>query len=168
MTALLWNIIGMGKPARVRQLRELMLAEKVDIAGVQKTIKQTFTRQELDAISRGNFTLNWLPTCGHSGGILVGVKLDDKDDEDWFVSDFLIAVTIRERKINFRWVLMVVYGHAQHDLSTDFLTEMATRLSGQILLVVIGGDFSLIREPDDKSSMRADAGLMDSFNTFID
>jgi len=98
MTALLWNIIGMGKPARVRQLRELMLAEKVDIAGVQKTIKQTFTRQELDDISGGNFTLNWLPACGHSGGILVGVKLDDKEEEDWFVGDFLIAVTIRERK----------------------------------------------------------------------
>ena len=48
-----------------------------------------------------------------------------------------------------------------------FLTEMAIRLSGQILLVVIGGDFNLISEPDDKSSMRADAGLMDSFNTFM-
>ena len=89
----------MGKPARVRQLRELMLAEKVDIAGVQKTIKQTFTRQELDAIfGGGNFTRNWLPARGHSRGIFVGVKLDDKEEEDWFVGDFLIAVTIRERK----------------------------------------------------------------------
>jgi len=80
----------------------------------------------------------------------------------------LIAVTIRERKTNFRWVLMTVYGPAQHDLSVDFLTETSGRLNGQTLPVVIGGDFNLIREPDDKSFMRADVGLMNAFNTFIE
>ena len=158
----------MGKPARIRQLREIIIAEKVDIIGMQETIKHTFTRQELETISVGNFTWNWLPARGHSGGILVGVKLDDKEVEDWFVGDFLIAVTIRERKTNFRWVLMTVYGPAQHDLSVDFLTETSGRLNGQTLPVVIGGDFNLIREPDDKSFMRADVGLMNAFNTFIE
>ena len=158
----------MGKPARIRQLREIIIAEKVDIIGMQETIKHTFTRQELETISVGNFTWNWLPARGHSGGILVGVKLDDKEVEDWFVGDFLIAVTIRERKTNFRWVLMTVYGPAQHDLSANFLTEKSGRLNGQTLPVVIGGDFNLIRELDDKSFMRADVGLMNAFNTFIE
>jgi exonuclease III len=39
MKVMIWNIRGMGKKARVRQLKEMISREDVDILGVQETIK---------------------------------------------------------------------------------------------------------------------------------
>jgi len=43
MTTLFWNIRGMGKRSRIRQLKEIIITEKVEIVGIQETIKQDFT-----------------------------------------------------------------------------------------------------------------------------
>jgi hypothetical protein len=39
MKILIWNIRGIGKPARVRQLKEMILQEQVEVVGIQETIK---------------------------------------------------------------------------------------------------------------------------------
>ena len=77
MRVLFWNIRGLGKLARVRQLKELTENEKVDIVGIQETIKQTFSPHDLDSLALGGCLVGiWIPSRGHSGGILVGVKED--------------------------------------------------------------------------------------------
>ena len=48
MKMLFWNIRGMGKLARVRHLKDLMAQEQIDIIGIQETIKQSFSTQELE------------------------------------------------------------------------------------------------------------------------
>ena len=53
MRVLFWNIRGLGKLARVRQLKELVANEKVDIIGIQETIKQTFSPHDLDSLAPG-------------------------------------------------------------------------------------------------------------------
>jgi len=59
MRVLFWNIRGLGKLARVRQLKELVANEKVDIIGIQETIKQTFSPHDLDSLApRGMFSWN--------------------------------------------------------------------------------------------------------------
>lgn len=47
MKFLFWNIRGLGKPARKRQLKELIAKERFDVLGVQETIKKDFTDREL-------------------------------------------------------------------------------------------------------------------------
>jgi exonuclease III len=54
----MWNIRGLGKTARMRQLSELMIKEKVDIVGVQETIKQSFSLRELQRLNQGG-EYNW-------------------------------------------------------------------------------------------------------------
>ena len=69
MKALFWNIRGMGKPSRVRLLKDLISQEQFELVGVQETIKQHFFLQELEALMPGiNFKWNWVPAKGHSGG----------------------------------------------------------------------------------------------------
>ena len=111
---------------------------------------------------------NWLPAKGHLGGIIVGIRDDLKEVEDWFVGEYLIEATIRDRQSNFRWILIVVYGPAQHEQSTDFLSELSARLDNHTLPIIVGGDFNLIRENEDKSSLNGDARLMGAFNAFIE
>jgi hypothetical protein len=63
----------MGQLGRINQLREFLTQERVDIIGIQETIKQEFSVRELNWISSNCcFQWNWIPARGHSGGILLG------------------------------------------------------------------------------------------------
>ena len=54
---------GLGKLARRRQVREYIFQEKVDIVGLQETVKEEFTSGFLQELSGGlNFSLE-LATC---------------------------------------------------------------------------------------------------------
>jgi len=57
----------------------------------------------------------WIPSRGHSGGILVGVKEDILQVENWDLGETFVGVTVRHRLSNFRWDVLVVYGPANHD-----------------------------------------------------
>lgn len=59
MKALFWNIGGMGKKAKVGQLKDILMTEKVDIVGIQETIKHDFTDYDLNAlVPGGDFVWN--------------------------------------------------------------------------------------------------------------
>lgn len=123
MKILIWNIRGMGNPARVRQLKEIVKEQRCEIVGVQETIKQAFSDIELRALTPGqDFRWKWLPAQGHSGGILVGVKDDVLQVEDWVTGSHFVGVQVRNRLSNFRCKLLVVYGPADHSLSRGFFT----------------------------------------------
>jgi len=48
MKMVFWNIRGMGKLARASHLKDLVAQEQIDIIGIQETIKQSFSTQELE------------------------------------------------------------------------------------------------------------------------
>jgi hypothetical protein len=51
------NIRGLGKPARMRQLSELIIKEKVDVVGVQETIKQSFSLRDMQRLNQGESSI---------------------------------------------------------------------------------------------------------------
>jgi hypothetical protein len=62
MRALIWNFRGFGSKDRKRQLREFLRKEEVDIIGLQETIWQTFSKEELNGLTGSKlFTWCWLP-----------------------------------------------------------------------------------------------------------
>ena len=88
----------MGKLSRIRQLKELLAQEKVDIVGLQETIRKDFSPRELESLTPGkHFVWNWILAVGHSGGILVGVKNDILEIEGWELGTFFVSATIRNR-----------------------------------------------------------------------
>jgi exonuclease III len=103
-----------------------MATERIDIVGIQETIKQQFTDIELENLApRRGFTWNWVAAKGHSGGgILLGVKEDGLQVEDWYEGEFYIATKIRNRIDNWRWNVVVLYGPADHSHSRRFLDEI--------------------------------------------
>jgi len=140
MRFLVWNVRGLGKPARRRQIREYIWQENIDVVGLQETIKEDFSPQLLQEIDGGlNFVWHWVPSRGRSGGILMGVKGDVLELEEYSMGDYHIQMTIRNKLNNFRWVSMCVYGPAQHDKSRDFIDELTTTCSQCALPLVMGG-----------------------------
>jgi exonuclease III len=139
MKFLSWNIRGMGQLGRINQLREFLTQEKVDIIGIQETIKQEFSVRELNWISSNCcFQWNWIPARGHSGGILLGVKEDSLEVENWENFNFAIKATVRNKFSNYRWVVLCVYGPAQHHQSASFLQELSEICERETLPVVLG------------------------------
>ena len=158
----------MGNKERINQLRGYISQEKIDIIGIQETIKQDFSNKELRSLDGDNkFLWKWLPAKGHSGGILMGVKGDSLEVEDWECFTYAIKAVIRDRVSNFRWCVITVYGPANHQFSKEFLVELSDICRNEILPVILGGDFNLIREVSEKNSLLYDHKLMDSFNDFI-
>lgn len=169
MKILFWNIRGFGRPARRRQIREYIMEESLDIVGLQETIKQDFSQKDLqEIVNNVCFRWSWLPATGHSGGILVGVKEDILEVEQEDKGVFYVSLVIRNRLTNVRWELITVYGPANHSLSADFISELSRKCLTTDLPLIIGGDFNMIREVEDKSNGTADRKLMEKFNFFID
>jgi hypothetical protein len=65
-------------------------------------------------------------------------------------------MTIRDRRTNFKWVMITVYGPVNHELSGVFLEEIGDVQNQSALPVLIGGDFNLIREASNKNSDNID------------
>lgn len=168
MKILFWNIRGMGRVARRRQLREIVLYEKVDVVGIQETIKKEFSQKELRSlVGDTHFSWNWLPAVGHSGGILMGVKQGILEVEDYDTGKHYLSMVIKDKQHNFKWELIVVYGPAHHGLAPSFLQELNQKCKQTNLPKVLGGDFNLIRRAEDKNSSNLNFPLIHLFNDFI-
>lgn len=125
----------------------------MDIIGVQETIKKYFYDQELKGYTEGQpFFWDWIPTQGHSGGILLGIKDDRLEIEGWHKGRFYMGADIRDKLTNFRWRLGIMYGPTDHEMSEDFLKDLGDFYNSSHLPIVLGGDFNLIRDLKDKSN----------------
>lgn len=168
MRFLFCNVRGLGKGRRRRQVKEYIDEHNLEVVGLQETVRETFTDRELLEIAGSrNFSWKWAPAKGRSGGILMGLNQDSLELEDFDIKDFCVVMSIRDRRSNFRWVMVTVYGPVDHGLSREFLEELGTVCSQSLLPIILGRDFNLIREEDDKNSETVSFQLMDIFNEFI-
>ncbi|KAE8793755.1 hypothetical protein D1007_31590 [Hordeum vulgare] len=167
MKLLCWNIRGFGLSGRRRQLIEYLRQEEIDIVGLQEMIRQDFSMLELKSLSRHQFTWQWLPTTGHSGGILLGVREDAFWVEDMDRGEFFMSMAITDRQAHLSWEVIIVYGPADHGRSVEFLAELRNKVERCTTPVVVAGDFNLIRWASDKSSPNVDRPRMRLFNDCI-
>jgi hypothetical protein len=69
---------------------------------------------------------------------------------------------------SFKWALVAVYGPAQDDQKTLFLTELVNTCSNENLPVLIGGDFNILRSPEEKNNGNYNDRWPFLFNVVID
>jgi hypothetical protein len=82
--------------------------------------------------------------------------------------DFYVKFTLRCKNDGFKFVLYTVYGPAQYQNKQTFLIELANTYSKESLPYLIGGDFNIMRRPEDKSSGVFDLKWPNLFNAFIE
>ncbi|KAE8820033.1 hypothetical protein D1007_02000 [Hordeum vulgare] len=135
--------------------------------GLEETIRHDFSMHELQRLSRHQFACQWLPATGHSGGILLGVREDAFSVEDMDRGKFFLSMSVTDRRVHLSWDVIIVYGPVDHGRSADFLTELKNKVERCTTLVVVAGDFNLIRWASDKSSPNVDQARMRLFNDCI-
>lgn len=127
---------------------------KVDFLGLQETMRDQFSRNDLQGIcARRYFHWHHVPARGKSGGLLLGVNyttLDVISQED---GEYYIKMTVQEVKNRFIWDLIVVYGDAQPSGKAKFLAELSRIFQDSVNPILIGGDFNIIRKASEKKNL---------------
>ena len=114
------------------------------------------------------FFWHWVPPRGRSGCILLGVDLSVFVVESTQVGDFFVKFIVKNKCDGFRWVLMAVYGAAQPEHKDSVLAEFVNTCSSETLPLVVGGDFNIIRSPEEKNNDRFDSRWSLLFNACIE
>jgi hypothetical protein len=114
-----------------------------------------------------HFGWRWLPSFGHSGGILVGAKLDVFDIIAFDVGLFFASLVVCPRQLNCLWEIIVVYGLADHSFSQPFLDKLSSKIASVNLPLIVGGDFNLLLHPSDKNNNNFSWLQVEAFNDFI-
>lgn len=86
-----------------------------------------------------DFAWKWIPGRGHSGGIMLGVKVESFEVEQMELASHFLGCLVRNRLTNFRFWVINVYGPAQHDLSEDFILELSKFGDSETLPILMGG-----------------------------
>ena len=82
--------------------------------------------------------------------------------------EFFIHFKLRHKEDDFKFNLISVYGPAQLDQKPNFLSEMVRVCSKEALPIIIGGDFNIIRRPDEKNNDNYSDRWPFMFNAVID
>jgi hypothetical protein len=130
-----------------------MRSNRLDILGLQETIRQDFTTAELLSLEcSGQFAWNWLLANVHSGSMLLGFRDECFEVGEWRKGTIFISAKILQRNINMIWCFMLVYGLADHGRMGELLGELERAVAGCQVPQVVAGDFNLIRSAGDKSN----------------
>ena len=89
---------------------------------------------------------------GRFEGMLLGINLLTFDIGEIEEGEFFVKFKIRNKDDGFQWLLVSVYGAAQPSLKESFLTELAHLCAKELLPMILGGDFNIIRGPREKSN----------------
>jgi hypothetical protein len=82
--------------------------------------------------------------------------------------DFYVKFMLRDKLDGFKFVLYGVYGPTRQNRKEAFLLELAHICSRESLAFVIGGDFNIMRHPDDKNTDNFDTRWPNLFNVVIE
>ena len=81
--------------------------------------------------------------------------------------DYHIKFQLRNKNDGFQWNLIAVYGAAQDEHKQSFLTEIVQCCQNESLPFLMGGDFNIIRGPNEKNNDRYDDRWPSLFNAVI-
>jgi exonuclease III len=141
---------------------------QLDFIAIMETKRNNFTVSELAHFcANKNYTWNWSPTRGRSGGIILGVNIENFDVQGVALGNFHVKLHLKNKIDNFEWVLVAVYGAAQDEEKSIFLQELVQTCRVENLPIMVGGNFNIIRSPREKNNSRYEDRWPFLFNAVI-
>jgi hypothetical protein len=82
--------------------------------------------------------------------------------------DRCVKFYVESKSDHFRWALVAVYGVAQNEHKPEFLAELVRICEEEPLLILVGGDFNIIRRKEEKNNDNFNARWPFLFNAIIE
>lgn len=95
--------------------------------------------------------MEWSPSSGKSGAILIGVNISQFDVGAFSQGDYMLRLDLWDKVHMCRWNLIVVYGPAHEKNKLNFLQELSHFCKRNIDSFIIGEYFSIIRFSHEKN-----------------
>ena len=169
MKGIFWNCNGFADCKKYRFLSDLTKEKNLDFIALSETGRANFPQSTLNNICAGrDFIWHCMAPRGRSGGMILGIHLLTFDIGEIEEGEFFIRFKVRHREDDFKFNLISVYGPAQHEYKSHFLSEIVRVCSKEALLIVIGGDFNIIRRLDEKNNDNYNDRWPFMFNAVID
>jgi hypothetical protein len=168
MKDIFWNIRGLNQPGRNLSLGQLIRYNNLDFVGIHETKKEEFLPSFLKNLTTPmNYIWHYLPTKRTAGGILLGIKEKGLVISNVSILKISFSCMILDKKRNFSWKLVVMYGSPFDDGKAQFIDELHSVLAVWQGPMVIGGYFILSRFVTDKSNGRINQKYVDYFNDWV-
>jgi hypothetical protein len=113
------------------------------------------------------FLWDWTPPRGRSGLILLGTNKEKFNVLDIKQGNFTLKFKLHNKEDNFEWKLIAVYGDAQENEKEVFLSELVCMCGTESEPLLVGGDFNIIRGPNEKNNNRFNERWPSLFNAII-
>ena len=156
-------------PGRKKCIEDSIWPLKPVIVGFQETKQSSFSRNFLNTVmGNRNFDWNLLPSVGSVGGILVGVDIDQFEVLAWEIKKFSVSVVVKNRSDDLVSRVTTVYGPTYEVDKQDFISELHSLFLNWEGPAIVGGDFNLVRTPEDKNDGNIDFRWSDRFNSWVD
>ena len=169
MKGIFWNCNGFADTKKYRFLSDLTKEKNLDFIALSETGRASFPQTTLNNICAGrDFLWHCLAPRGRSGGMLLGINLVTFDIGEIEEGDFFIRFKVYHKADDFKFNLISVYGPAQADQKSNFLSKVVRLCSKETLPIVIGGDLNIIRRPDEKNNNNYNNRWLFLFNAVID
>jgi hypothetical protein len=158
MKGSIWNSGGFEDTAKHSVVHEAIRDFRLDFFAILETGRDNFSTPFLKNLSGGlDFLWYCLPPLGRSGGMLVGFNSQALSVRNIVAGDRCVKFHLVSKLDNFEWSLVTVYGAAQDAQKGEFLAELVRLCENESLPLLVGGDFNIIRRPEEKNN--------DNFNT---
>jgi hypothetical protein len=169
MKALIWNSEGLRDTGKHLFIKETIREQNLDLVAFLETGRSNFATPFLSDLAGGrNFIWFCLPPHGRSGGILVGINSEVLSVRNVDAGEFCVKLHLRSKLDGFEWSFMAVYGAAQDVQKPPFLAELVRMCEKQTLPMLVGGDFNIIRSPQEKNNNNYNARWPFVFNAIIE
>ena len=157
MKGIFWNCDGFKYPKKHKFISDLTKEHQLDFIALSETVKKDFASGTLKNLCAGkDFLWHCKAPSGRSGGLLLGINLLNFDVGLIDEGDFYVKFHLCNRADKFKWALVLVYGPAQNENKDKFLAELVNMCSRETLPILIGGDFNILRSPNEKSNSNFD------------
>jgi hypothetical protein len=159
---------------KIRVIKHVFVKESIrdhhlDFIALSETGRSNFVISFLKDLASGkDFAWFCLPPHGSSGGILVGINTATLFVKNVEKGEFCVKLYIKSKADGFEWVLVPVYGAAQDAHKHQFLSELVRMCDTESHLMLLAGDFNILRRPEDKNKYNFNPRWPFIFNAIIE
>jgi exonuclease III len=169
MKGIFSNCNGFADFKKYKFLSDLTKEKNLDFIVLSEIGCASFPNAMLNNICAGrDFIWHCMAPRGRSGGMLLGINPVVFDIGEIEEGVFFIRFKLRLTQEDYKFNLISVYGPAQQEQKSDFLAELVRTCSKDSLPILLGGDFNIIRRPEDNNNNNFNDRWPFLFNTCID
>jgi len=163
-----WNVRGLGRKEKCRDVKRALSSCNVDVAALQETkLPDVSHFKALTFLPQNLVNHSFKPSLGASGGIISAWLDSTLELQSSSVGPFFVHSTFSHLLMDISFCVTNVYGPCDHGSKQCFLDSLKNIADSVHGPWVILGDFNLIRFPHEKSNDNFNTQEADWFNDFI-